>query len=111
MGGLEMARVIEINFNDKTYLIEYNRRAVLNFMASQTKESDDFASAVKLIKCGLLKHHEKEMPSDDEIFGWVILMGEDAKAFVSALKDSVQEVIEVIKAEKEKSGFKWGVRN
>lgn len=106
-----MARVIEIEFNDKTYLIEYNRRAVVKFMTSQSKNNDDFEVAINLIKCGLLKHHEKELPTDDVIFGWVLAMGDDAKNFIKALKECIEEVITTIKADKETSGFKWGVRN
>ena len=105
-----MARIIDIEFNDRKYTIEYNRKSVVAFTTMPKNESDAIDVAIKLIRCGLMKHHEKDTPSDDEILGWIMAMGEDAKAFVEALQDAVKDVIETIKADKEQSGFKWGVR-
>ena len=104
-----MARVIDIEFNDRKFTIEYNRKSVVRFMTMQENDND-LNTAIKLIQCGLLKHHENELPDEDEIFAWVLAMGDDAQAFVSALKECVEEVLNTIKNDKEQSGFKWGAR-
>ena len=107
-----MARIIDVEFSDKKYTIEYNRRSVVEFMTMQNDSDNSIKVATKLIQCGLLKHHEHELPSEDEIVGWVIAMGEDAPKFVEALKTCIDDVLATIKADKEnKSGFKWGIRN
>ena len=86
-----MARKIELEFYDKKYIIEYNRKAVADVV--RFKGKDDIDVVVNLIKCGLSKNHEKDMPSDDEIIGWVMALGDDLTAFAEALKELVQDVL------------------
>ncbi len=105
-----MARIIDLDFNDKKYSIEYNRIAIVKLMAERDENDDTFDSAVKLIKCGLLKNHEKDMPTDDDIAGWLLSLGDDLQAFVEALQESVQSVLEIIEKDKKAKNLKWGVR-
>lgn len=99
-----MAR-IELSFYDKKYTIEYNRASVKEFMKINGMK-DDVERSIALIKCGLIMHHENDMPSDDEIIGWVFAMGEDLKEFADVLLEMLQGVINTIKSDRK--NLKWG---
>ena len=105
-----MGRIIDLQFNDKTYSIEYNRESIVRLMANRSDDEDTFESAVKLIQCGLLKNHKNEMPDKEEIVGWLLSLGDDLPNFVRALQESVQAVIEVIQNDQKSKNLKWGVR-
>ena len=108
-----MGRIIDLQFNDKTYSIEYNRESVLKFYASQQaekKEKDTMEVAIALIQCGLMKHHGDELPDRETIISWVLAMGDDLTAFVEELQKCIQEVLEVIQSEQKSKNLKWGVR-
>lgn len=105
-----MARIIDLEFNDKTYSIEYNRESVIKVMANRKENDDVIDIAINLIECGLLKHHKEEMPNRDDVVAWLLALGEDLPKFVEALQDSVQEVLEVIQSEQKSKNLKWGVR-
>ena len=94
---------IEISFYDKTYTIEYNRASVKSFLKHMDDDDDD--KIIALIKSGLEMHHKNEMPTDDDVFGWVVAMGDDAKDFASALQDLVQEVLGTF--EEDRKNLKW----
>lgn len=95
---------IELSFYDKKYIIEYNRASVKAVVKNENQDTID--QVVNLIKCGLIMHHEKEMPTDDEIFGWVLALGDDIKAFAEALQELVQDVLETFK--NDRKNLKWG---
>lgn len=97
-------KVINLSFYDKEYTIEYNRASVLKVISNESKEPLD--QVVNLIKCGLIKHHEKEMPSDDEIKGWLLALGDDMQEFANALQEMVQEVLNTFK--EDRKNLKWG---
>lgn len=98
-----MAR-INLSFNDKEYVIEYNRASIREFL--KVKENlDELDQVIALIKCGLIMHHKKDMPDEDEIFGWVMAMGDDIKDFAEALREMVQEALDVIKTDRK--NLKW----
>ena len=98
-----MARKIELEFYDKKYIIEYNRSAVLDVVSF--KGESDIETIVNLIRCGLKKNHEKDMPTDDEIKGWLMALGEDLTAFAEELREMVQEVISTF--ESDRKNLKW----
>lgn len=105
-----MARIIDLKFNDKTYSIEYNREAVMKIMTTRDEKDDMIEVAIKLIECGLTKHHKNDMPDRDDIVGWLLALGNELPTFVQELQKSVQEVIEVIQSEQKSKNLKWGVR-
>lgn len=98
-----MARKIELEFYDKKYTIEYNRASVKEVLLANDK--DQLGQVVALIKAGLLIHHKDEMPTDDEIFGWVMAMGEEVKQFAEALQEMIQEVVSTF--ENDRKNLKW----
>ena len=98
-----MAR-INLSFNDKEYVIEYNRASIKDFLMSKDNK-DEIEQVVELVKSGLEMHHKDDMPSDDEIFGWLMAMGDDLKDFAEALHGMVQDVLDVIKADRK--NLKW----
>lgn len=98
-----MAR-IELSFYDKKYVIEYNRASVKEFIL--TKPKDEFEQIVLLIKCGLNMHHKKDMPSDDDIIGWVMALGDDVKPFAEALHNLIQGVLDTF--QEDRKNLKWG---
>ena len=89
-----MARIIDLQFNDKKYSIEYNREAVLKLYTLKDEQEDTMESAINLIYCGLLKHHKEEMPDREVIIGWLLSMGQDTKAFVEELQNCITIVQE-----------------
>ena len=95
---------IELSFYDKTYIIEYNRASVRAVVKEEKQDTID--QVVNLIKCGLIMHHEHELPSDDEIFGWVMALGDDIKEFAEALQELVQAVLDTFK--NDRKNLKWG---
>lgn len=103
-----MAR-INVEFNDRKYIIEYNRRSIVKLMESQNEKDSEIESAVKIIYYGLYKNHSNDMPDMDDIYGWIIAMGEQLKPFVEALNGLIQDVLTTVKNEQENKGFKWGV--
>ena len=64
-----------------------------------------YEQIINLVKCGLTKHHKDDMPSDDDIFGWVMAMGESVKDFAEALHEMVQGVLDTFKTETK--NLKW----
>lgn len=105
-----MGRVIDITFNDKSYALEFDRYAVLKFMELQNSgDSDGVTSAINLVHCGLIKHHSNEMPENDEILGWLLVLGDELEPFTKELSKCVEEVTTAL--QNTKSGnLKWGVR-
>lgn len=99
-----MAR-IELSFYDKKYTIEYNRASVKEFLLLKD-EGDEIDRAVALIKCGLTMHHKDNMPSDADVLGWVMALGEDLKNFADALQGMVQDVLTTLQADRK--NLKWG---
>lgn len=97
-----MAR-IELTFNDKEWTIEYNRASIRDFLSIEPK--GNIEQLIALIRGGLKMHHADEMPSDDDIFGWVVSMGDDAKRFGEALREMVQEVLDTLKSDRK--NLKW----
>ena len=107
-----MAR-INVEFYDKKYTIEFDRESVKEFFKQKdalTKKAKDPIEMTKqltaLIKCGLIKHHAKEMPSDEDLLGWILAMGEDAKPFMEALIDMVNDIMSTLKSDRK--NFRWG---
>ena len=98
-----MARKIELEFYDKTYTIEYNRASVKEIILNN--KQDTIEQVVVLIKSGLVIHHKDNMPTDEEIFGWVVALGEDVKEFATALQEMVQEVLDTF--ESDRKNLKW----
>ena len=98
-----MAR-INLSFNDKDYVIEYNRASIKEFLKVKDK-LDDLDQVIALIKCGLTMHHKNDMPTDDEVFGWVLAMGDEVKDFAEALREMVEEALNAIKTERK--NLKW----
>ena len=94
---------IELKFYDKTFTIEYNRSSVKDVLKHQ--EEDEMDKIVHLIKSGLIMHHENELPSDDEVFGWVMAMGDDIGEFANALQEMVQDVLDTFK--NDRKNLKW----
>jgi len=105
-----MARIIDLEFKDKAYMIEYNRESVIKVMSNRKDDDDTFDIAITLIECGLLKHHKNDMPDREDIVSWLLNMGDDLQKFVEALEDSVKEVLEVIQSDQKSKNLKWGVR-
>lgn len=99
-----MAR-IELTFYDKSYIIEYNRASVKEFLMLKNK-GDEIEQVVALIRCGLVMHHEKDMPTNNDILGWVLALGEDVKDFANALQGMVQDVLTTL--ETDRKNLKWG---
>ena len=98
-----MAR-IELSFYDKNYVIEFNRASVKGFLKVRNG-GDELDKVVALIKSGLLMHHANDMPEDDEVYGWVLAMGEDIKPFAEKLQGMVQEVLNALTADRK--NLKW----
>lgn len=100
-----MAR-INLSFNDRNYTIEYNRASIKEFLKVKDK-LDDLDQVIALIKCGLIMHHEDDvdMPDENEIFSWVMAMGDDVKNFAEALREMVEEALNAIKADRK--NLKW----
>ena len=98
-----MARRIELSFYDKKYIIEYNRASVREVLKND--KGDEIDQIVALLKAGLTMHHKEELPSDDEIFGWVLALGEDTKQFAEALQEMVQDVLDTFKDDRK--NLKW----
>ena len=95
---------IELSFYDKNYIIEYNRASVL--MVVTNKSENPLDQVVFLIKGGLIMHHEKDMPTDDDIKGWVLALGDDLKEFAEALHELVQDVLSTF--DNDRKNLKWG---
>ena len=98
-----MARQIKLSFKDKDYIIEYNRMSVKQVL--KIKTGDDIDQVIALIKAGLTMHHKDELPSDDEIFGWVLALGEDTTEYAKALQEMVQDVLDTFKDDRK--NLKW----
>lgn len=105
-----MARIIDLQFKDKTYSIEYNRESIVKLMSKRSQDKDTFDLAIDLIECGLMKNHKDETPDREEIIGWLLALGDDLKPFVEALQESVEAVINVIKDDQKSKNLKWVVR-
>lgn len=106
-----MGRKIDIEFNDKTYTIEYNRSNVIKLIREMQKNKEETDMAIDTIYYGLLLHHENDMPSRDDILGWLMVIPEeDSEKFVSTLQELVQEVISCIEKDKKQGNFKWEVK-
>lgn len=105
-----MARIIDLQFKDKTYSIEYNRESIVKLMAKRSQSDDTFDLAINLVECGLMKNHKNDMPDREEIIGWLLAMGDDLKPFVEALQKNVEEVINLIKDDQKSKNLKWVVR-
>lgn len=108
-----MARKIKLSFYDKTYTLEYaNRIEVKNYFAEMSKIKDDgtLESSIKglvlLLKAGLIAHHEKDMPSDNDIERWATSIP-NPKEFYETLMEMVREVVNVI--EQDTKNLKWEV--
>lgn len=98
-------RVIELSFYDKKYTIEYNRASVRKII--KLKDSgDEVEQLITLIKAGLEMHHSNDMPSDDDIFGWVLALGDDMKAFAEELQSIIEDVVNTFK--EDRKNLKWG---
>lgn len=101
-----MAR-INLSFYDKEYTIEYNRAVIKDFLKNQEviENKPQIEQVVILIKYGLTMHHEKEMPSNDNILDWVLALGDSQTAFVEALRSLIQGAIASI--EEDRKNLKW----
>lgn len=99
-----MGRKIELEFYDKKYVIEYNRSSVREVL--NNKSDDDLENAIILIKSGLVMHHKDELPSDEDIFAWVMALGDDISEFANALREMVQGVLDTFK--EDRKNLKWG---
>ncbi len=100
-----MARTqIKLSFYDKDYILEYNRASVRDVL--KIKSDDTIDNVVALVKAGLKMHHADNMPSDEEVFGWVLAIGDDTKAFAETLQQMVQEVLDTF--ESDRKNLKWG---
>lgn len=106
-----MARKIKVQFDDKTYILEYNRESIIKLMSSLSDDESEIEQAINIIYYGLWKHHANEMPEKDLIYGWVIAMGSDLKPFVEELQKSIQEILETVKGEQKQGNLKWEVVN
>jgi len=95
---------ITLSFYDKTYTIEFDRASVKEFLKVQDV-GDDVDKVVALIKSGLVKHHKNELPTDEQIFGWVMAMGNDINEFAEALHGMVQDVL--LALEQDRKNLKW----
>jgi len=95
---------IELSFYDKTYTIEYNRASIKEVLKHES-DQDEADKIVALIRSGLLINHKDNMPSDDEIFGWIVAMGDEAKEFAEALQEMVQDVLNTF--ESDRKNLKW----
>ena len=98
---------INLSFRDRDFIIEYNRSSVKYVLTHQKEELID--QLIVMIKGGLLMHHEKEMPTDDEVFGWVMALGDDMKVFAETLEEMVQGVLSTF--EEDRKNLKWGKVN
>ena len=101
-----MGRKIELSFYDKKYIIEYNRSSVRKVLLHNNKNDDTIQRAIMLIKCGLVMHHEDDLPSDDDIFGWVMALGSEVENFANALREMVQSVLDTFK--EDRKNLHWG---
>ena len=99
-----MARKIELSFYDKKYVIEFNRNSV-KYVLQHTK-GDGIEQAIVLIKGGLLMHHENDMPTDDDVLGWVLALGDDIGEFAKTLQEMVADVMKTF--ENDRKNLKWG---
>lgn len=107
-----MGRIIDITFNGKDYVIEFNRETVLKLMTSQTNKPNQngIDMIYDFIYYGLLKNHKDDMPTKEVVTSWIISMGDQAQGFVNELSACVKDVLEVIEQDKKQGNFKWGVR-
>ena len=105
-----MGRIIDLQFNDKNYSIEYNRESIVKLMENYDEKAPTIEIAIKLIQCGLMKNHQHEMPEKEQIVSWLLMLGDDLPKFVEALQESVQEVLKVIESEQKTKNLKWVVR-
>ena len=96
---------IELEFYDKKYTIEFNRTSVREVIKTQD-DDNTIQQVINLVKSGLIMHHKDNMPSDDEVFGWLIGLGDGLGSFAEALRDMVQDVLEVLK--NDGKNLKWG---
>ncbi len=103
-----MAR-INIEFNDKKYSIEYNREAIVKMLSSNKNDDSEVEQAVSLIYWGLYKHHKNEMPEREEIYSWLLSMGDQVESFVKALQSSIEDVLTAVGKEQKQGNFKWEV--
>lgn len=105
-----MGRKIDLEINGNTFTIEYDRASVYKYIANkEDSETITIEDAVDLVYFGLLKNHEEEMPTKDDIFGWLLGI-EDLTAFYTEVTKSIEEVLTAIEQDK-KGNVKWGVRN
>ncbi len=106
-----MARKIDIEYNSKKYIIEYNRGALFDLAQNggfKDGVEPNFDTIVQIIKYGLLKNHKDNMPTDDEIKELLFDL-DDIEGFVSELGKCISETTNALK---EKQGnAKWEVRN
>ena len=104
-----MARIIDLQFDDKTYSIEYDRRSVYRLMSETSEDKNQLDQVIDFVYFGLLKHHKDEMPTKEEITDWLIVI-DDLQGFATELANCIQETITSIKEDKERGNVKWGVR-
>ena len=106
-----MARIIDIEYNSKHYVIEYNRSALFDLAQKggfQEGVEPTFDTIVEIVRYGLQKHHKDDMPTDDEIKELIFDI-EDIEGFVKELGNCISETANALK---EKQGnAKWGVRD
>ena len=110
-----MARkIIKLSFYDKEYTIEYaNRIEVKEYFAKLSELSkaehtldNGIKAVVILLKAGLIEHHSKEMPSDEDVERWATSIP-NVKEFYETLLSMVQEVVSLI--ENDTKNLKWEV--
>lgn len=107
-----MGRIIDITFNEKPYIIEYDRYSVVKFMETQKGDISkaNIDTAIDLVYCGLLKHHSSDMPSREVILDLLLAMGDKLELFTNELSKCIEEVTTSLKATQEAGNLKWGVR-
>ena len=108
-----MARIIDLEFKDKKYAVEFNRESVVKLLSKlNDNKNDEIEVAIDLVECGLLKHHRNDMPSREDIVCWLLELGDQLIEFVQALRSCVDEVVSAINEEhnNKSKNFKWGVR-
>ena len=125
-----MGRIIDIQFNDKTYTIEHDRASVYAYFGNKLKQLENQDANIEDIKneelvkkvmssitlddivdivyYGLQKHHKDDMPSKDELFGLIVVLP-NLEGFFTEVVNSIKEVLSAIKEDK-KGNATWGVR-
>ena len=95
-----MGRIIKLQFNDKEYKLEFNRKSLLEIADIKFDEKSiqsNYEGLVKLVKSAFMMHHPEI--TKDEVES-IIASIEDLSGFIGALSQIIQASVDTFNQSK-----------